>query len=180
VQTRKLILYIASSLDGYIAAPGDDLSFLDKVTLEGEDYGYGSFMETIDTIILGRKTYDWIIKNAPEYAHPDKNVYVISHNPNPNVGNTVFYTSDLRLLVQKLKSEEGKNIFCDGGAEVVNALLKLKLFDELIISIVPVLLGNGTRLFNDDYPFHNLELVTSTQFDTGLVQLHYKIVSFEA
>ncbi len=179
MQTRKLILYIASSLDGYIAGPGDDLSFLDKVTIEGEDYGYGKFMETIDTILIGRKTYDWIISNAPEYAHPDRRVYVITHNHRPSVGNTIFYTSHLEQLVQTLKAEEGKNIFCDGGAEVVNTLLKLKMFDELIISIVPVILGKGTRLFKDENPQHNLELVSSTQFKTGLVQLHFKIVSFE-
>lgn len=179
MKLRKLILYIASSVDGYIAAPGDNLSFLDKVAKEDEDYGYSKFMETIDTIILGRKTYDWIISNAPEYAHPDRSVYVITHNARPNVGNTIFYTKDIKALVEKLKSEEGKNIFCDGGAEVVNVLLKLKLFDELIISLVPVILGNGTRLFKDENPQHNLELISSTQFETGLVQLHFKIVSFE-
>lgn len=179
MQTRKLILYIASSLDGYIAGPDDDLSFLDKVTKEGEDYGYSKFMETIDTIILGRKTYDWIMTNAPDYAHPDRSVYVITHNPRPNVGNTVFYNGNLKALVEKLKSEEGKNIFCDGGAEVVNALLKLKLFDELIISIVPTIIGSGTRLFKDGNPQHDLQLISSTQFETGLVQLHFKIVSFE-
>ena len=77
-------------------------------------------------------------------------------------------------MVQQLKSESGKNIYCDGGAEVINELLKNDLIDEFIISVVPVLLGNGTRLFKDGRPEQLLELVNSKTFDTGLTQLHYK------
>lgn len=76
-------------------------------------------------------------------------------------------------MVGKLKSEKGKNIYCDGGAEIINALLKNDLIDELIISIVPVLLGSGIKLFNDGRPEQLLEFVSVKSFDTGLVQLHY-------
>ena len=77
-------------------------------------------------------------------------------------------------LVVKLKSKKGKNIYCDGGAEVINELLKHDLIDEFIISIVPILLGNGTRLFKDGRPEQKLKLVDVKTFDTGLAQLHYK------
>ena len=76
-------------------------------------------------------------------------------------------------LVKQLKSENGKNIYCDGGAEVINELLKNDFIDELIISIIPVLLGNGTRLFKDGRSEQLLEFVTAKTFDTGLIQLHY-------
>ena len=172
---RKLCLFIATSLDGYIAKPNDDLSFLKLVEKEGEDYGYRAFTETIDTIILGRKTYDYVLQQIGpnHYDNGERQVYVITRTERPTAGNTTFYTGDLIELVQRLKSEEGKNIYCDGGAEIVNELLKNDQVDEMIISIIPVLVGDGTRLFKDGRPEHPLELVDSQTFDTGLVQLHY-------
>jgi dihydrofolate reductase len=174
---RKLILYIASSLDGYIAGPGDDLSFLNPMHVEGEDYGYGEFIEGIDTVIVGRRTYDWVINQGVEFPHKDKACYIITRQEKPAEGNLNFYNGDLRALVTRLKSENGKNIFCDGGAQVVNYLLKEKLFDELIISVVPVLLGDGVRLFQENRPAQNLELNKVKNYPSGMVQLHYKISS---
>lgn len=173
---RILSLYIATSLDGYIAKPNDDLSFLRLVEKEGEDYGYAEFTSTVDTIILGRKTYDWVLKEigASHYDNGERNVYVITRTERPDVGKTKFYTGDLTELVRQLKSENGKNIYCDGGAEIVNELLKNDLIDEFIISVVPVLVGNGIRLFKDGRPEQQLELVNTKTFDTGLTQLHYR------
>jgi dihydrofolate reductase len=79
-------------------------------------------------------------------------------------------------LVQELKSRPGKNIYCDGGAEIVHELLKNNLIDEFYISIIPTLLGNGTRLFKDGRPAGKIDLVGTQSFETGLVQLHYKRV----
>lgn len=173
---RKLSLFIATSLDGYIAKPNDDLSFLKLVEKEGEDYGYAKFTDTIDTIILGRKTYDYVLKEigSSHYDNGKRNVFVITRTEKPSIGKTTFYTGNLTELVQRLKSQNGKNIYCDGGAEIVNELLKSDLIDEFIISIVPVLVGNGIRLFKDGRPEQNIELINSKTFDTGLTQLHYK------
>src|SRR5690242_3279795 len=173
---RSLMIYIAASLDGYIAKPNDDLSFLKLVEKEGEDYGYAEFTKTIDTIILGRKTYDWVVREigSSHYDNGERNVYVITRTARPGVGKKTFYSGDLTELVQKLKSENGKNIYCDGGAEIINELMRSDLIDEFIISIIPVLVGNGTRLFKDNRPEQNLGLVNVKSFDTGLTQLHYK------
>jgi dihydrofolate reductase len=173
---RTLTLNIATSLDGYIAKPNDDLSFLKLVEKEGEDYGYAAFTATIDTIILGRKTYDWVLREIgpSHYDNGDRNVYVITRIERPAVGRTIFYTGDLAKLVQQLKSGSGKNIYCDGGAEIVNALLEDDLIDEFIISVIPVLVGNGIRLFKDGRPEQELELISVKTFDTGLAQFHYK------
>ena len=173
---RKLSLFIATSLDGYIAKPNDDLSFLKIVEKEGEDYGYAEFTATIDTIILGRRTYDWVLREIgpTHYDNGDRNVYVITRTERPAVGKTTFYTGDLTELVQELKKGRGKNIYCDGGAEIVNELLKNDLIDEFIISVIPILVGNGTRLFKDGRPELQLELLNAKTFDTGLMQLHYK------
>lgn len=176
MEKRTLSLFIAASLDGYIAKPGDDLSFLKLVEKEGEDYGYAAFTATVDTIIVGRKTYDWVQREigSAHYDNGERNVYVITRTARPDAGKTRFYTGNLAALIQKLKSEAGKNIYCDGGAEIINELLQSDLIDEFLISVIPVLLGSGTRLFQDGRPEQQLELLQSKSFDTGLVQLHYR------
>jgi dihydrofolate reductase len=173
---RKLSLFIATSLDGYIAKPNDDLGFLKIVEKKGEDYGYADFTSTIDTIIIGRKTYDYVVKEigTSHYDNGQKDVYVITRTERQNVGRTTFFTGNLTDLVQRLKSGPGKNIYCDGGAEIINELSKDDLIDEFIISIIPILVGNGTKLFKDGRPEQPLELVSVKTFDTGLTQLHYK------
>lgn len=171
---RKVVLYIATSLDGYIAKPNDDLGFLSIVELEGQDYGYADFVKTVDAVIVGRKTYDKVISMGFDFPHADKDAYIITRTPRPSIGSIKFYTGDLKSLVGRLKSENGKNIFCDGGAEIVNELLKGDLIDEFIISVIPILVGSGTKLFKDGRPEQKLELVSIKSFDKGLTQLHYK------
>jgi len=173
---RKISLFIAMSLDGYIAKPNDDLSFLKLVEKKGEDYGYAEFTSKIDTIIIGRRTYNYVVKEigVSHYDNGQRDVYVITRTERPKVGRTTFYTGNLTELIDRLKSESGKNIYCDGGAEVINELLKYNLIDEFIISVIPILLGNGTRLFKDGRPEQILEFITAKTFETGLTQLHYK------
>lgn len=131
---RKISLFIATSLDGYIAKPNDDLSFLKLVEKEGEDYGYAEFTDTIDTLIIGRRTYEYVLKEVglSHYDNGQRDVYVITRTQRPQVGRTIFYTGNLTELVKRLKSENGKNIYCDGGAEVINELLKYDLIDVFI------------------------------------------------
>lgn len=173
---RLVSLYIATSLDGYIAKPNDDLSFLKLVEKEGEDYGYAAFTSTIDTIILGRKTYDWVLREigSSHYDNGERDVYVITRTPKQRSGKTQFYNGNLAELIRTLKSRDGKNIYCDGGSEVIHSLLQEDLIDELIISVIPILLGGGIRLFKDGRPEQQLKMLSAKTFDSGLVQLHYK------
>ncbi|NOU20059.1 MAG: dihydrofolate reductase [Bacteroidales bacterium] len=172
---RKLVLYIAMSLDGYIADANDDLSFLSMVEQEGQDYGYSDFVKTVDTIIIGRKTYEKLISMGYNYPHTDKDVYIITRIERSPSGAFKYYSGDLKELVLKLKGQQGKNIYCDGGAEIVNELLKNSLIDEFVISVIPIFLGGGIRLFKDGRPVQKLELLSTKQFNKGLVQLHYII-----
>jgi dihydrofolate reductase len=149
---KKLCLFIAMSLDGYIAKPDGDISFLDEMNQEDEDYGYSAYMETIDTIILGRKTYDKIRSMGVENPYGNRDVYVLTRTQREKSGKTIFYSADLKELAMTLKSKTGKNIYCDGGAEIVQQLLNMDLIDEMTISIVPVILGSGIRLFSESIP----------------------------
>jgi len=173
---RKSILYIATSLDGYIAKPNDDLSFLSIVEQKGEDYGYSGFLETIDTVIIGRRTFDWVVNEVGKYPDENKKVYIISRTSKQEQGLFSYYSGSIKDLILRLKSEPGKNIFINGGAQLVNKMLKDNLIDELIISIIPVLLGNGIRLFQEFEPEYPLKLISSKEFKKGLIQLHYKIL----
>ncbi|HRI00868.1 MAG TPA: dihydrofolate reductase family protein [Saprospiraceae bacterium] len=172
---RKVILYISMSLDGYIATKDNSLDFLSIVEQEGEDYGYIDFVKSVDTVIIGRKTYEKVIEMGYEYPHKDKDVYIVTRTTKPSIGNFKFYTGELTQLVNSLKNQSGKYIYCDGGAEIVNELIINDLVDEYIISVIPILLGDGIKLFKDGRPEQKLELVSAKQFDKGLTQLHYKL-----
>ena len=161
------------SLDGYIAKPDDSLDFLSLVENEGEDYGYANFMDSIDTVIIGRRTYNKILSMGITSPHENKKTYVITHKPKPQTENTIFYNGELKSLIECLKSEQGLDIYCDGGAQVVTELLKDHLIDEFYISIIPVLLGDGIKLFQYNETASNLQLLSVKSFEKGLVQLHY-------
>lgn len=161
------------SLDGYIAKSDGDISFLSKVEKEGEDYGYSDFIKTIDSIIVGRKTYDKALSLGFEYPDQDKDIYVITRTLKPDHGKLKYYSGPLNNLISELKNKHGSNIFCDGGSEIINELLHYNLIDEFIISIIPIILGDGISLFKNGRPRLNLKLVNCEKFGTGLVQLHY-------
>lgn len=166
-------MFIAMSLDGYIAKPDGDISFLSPVEQEGEDYGYSTFIDTIDTVILGRKTYDKVQSMGVESPYGDRQILVLTRNPQLVTTNTSYYSGGLSELISSLRSQPGKHIYCDGGAETIAQLLQKNLVDEMIVSIVPILLGNGIRLFGASFPEQKLRLIDSRSFEKGLVQLHY-------
>lgn len=170
----KVILYISMSLDGFIASKDNSLEFLSMVEQKGEDYGYSDFVKSVDAVIIGRKTYEKVISMGYEYPHTDKDVYIVTRTEKPPIGTFKFYTGNLSQLVNSLKSQTGKNIYCDGGAEIANELIKNDLVDEYIISVIPILLGDGIKLFKDGRPEQKLKLVSTKQFNKGLVQLHYQ------
>lgn len=113
------------------------------------------------------------MKQVPVFPHADRESYVITRTAKPAQGKTVFYTGNPVTLVKELAQKEGKNIFIDGGAELINSLLKAQQVDEIYLSVIPVILGDGVRLFHTGNPMQVSKLVSTKQFSTGLVQLHY-------
>lgn len=175
MKERKLILYISMSLDGFIATKDDDLSWLSMVEKKGEDYGYGPFNEQVDTYLVGRKTYEVVLKlTGGDFPQAQQHkCYVITRQPLQNKEGITFYNGDIEGLILGLKKEEGKHIYCDGGAEIVKLLMEKNLIDEYIISVIPTILGEGKRLFKGEIPGIQLKALPSKQFESGLVQLHY-------
>ena len=118
---RKVILYIAMSLDGYIATKDDGLEFLSIVEEAGEDYSYNDFVNTVDSVIIGRKTYDKVLSMGYKYPHANKELFVITRKQRAAEGKVSFYSDDLKTLVTELKKRDGKNIYID---ECENCCLK--------------------------------------------------------
>lgn len=171
---RKLILYIAMSLDGFIATKDDGLDFLSIVDKEGEDYGYFEMSATVDTYLVGRKTYDVVMDMVGEFQQAETyDCYVLTRQNIPNTENVTFYNGDIEELLASLRSKPGKNIYCDGGGQIVKLLMDRDLIDEYIISVIPTILGDGKRLFVGETLPRSIELVSTKQYEKGLVQLRY-------
>jgi dihydrofolate reductase len=173
--TSKVIVYIAVSLDGFIAKKEGDISWLEPANLPQEDYGYSQFMETVDTVIMGRKTYEKILTLVDEFPHQDKHCYVLSRQAaHEKDAYVTFYQGDITNLVNKLKSNTTKNIYIDGGAEVIHALRQESLIDEYILFITPILLGSGIPLWKEIQVEERLIFLGSQTYLSGYVRLHYQ------
>lgn len=171
---RKLILYIAMSLDGYIAKKDHNIDFLSIVNTPNEDFGYTNFLQNIDTVIWGRKTFDKVLSFGSGVPHKDKKVFVISKTKTGKLEHAT-YQNDPIALVKSLKQQEGKHIYCDGGGDIVFELLNQRLFDGIIVSIIPHLLGDGIKLFKEKNIEQNLQFKRSISYPSGLVQLWYDV-----
>lgn len=171
---RKIFLYIATSLDGYIARKDGNLDWLSMVEREGEDYGYAEFIQQIDTVIIGRKTYDKLLTFDPPFWHAQRKVYVVSNTKTGKDENVEFYNGKIEDLIHSLRQQEGKHIFVDGGAQLVTDMLKKDLIDTLTVSIIPTLLGEGISLWQGVPLQLDLRLISNTSFPSGLVQLTYE------
>jgi len=173
---RKLVLYISMSLDGFLATNDDDLSWLSVVEKEGEDYGYAEFNKTVDTYIVGRKTYETVLKlTGGEFPVSEQHkCYVITRQERKNENGITFYSGNIKELINKLKSETGKTIYCDGGGQIVKLLMDENLIDEYRVSIIPIILGDGKRLFKGGTPMINLTALPSKHYESGLVHLRYE------
>lgn len=168
-----VVLYIAATLDGYIARENGEIDWLYEVEGEG-DNGYNEFYQTIDTVLMGNKTYEHTFELADQFPYPDKKCYVFSRSkrePSPHV---TFVTEDVPGFIEKLKEQEGSKIWIVGGAEILDNLLKRELVDEFIITIIPTILGKGIPLFKEDNPELKLFL-TETKRCGQMVQLHYVV-----
>ncbi|ADH97841.1 dihydrofolate reductase family protein [Salisediminibacterium selenitireducens] len=172
-QTRNVTLFIAMSLDGCIATSDHSLDWLEQVEGEG-DNGYEKFYSTVDTVLLGRKTYDWIRQLAlPAFPYEGKSAFVFSRDHHPENDDVHWINEDPVSFVRSLKASDGGTIWLVGGGELVKTLYEAGLIDSYIITIAPVLLGNGIPLFLTNSRHQELELLNSERYGQ-FIQLYYK------
>lgn len=171
---RKVKLFIASSLDCYIAREDGGIDWL----YTDADYGYAKFYDSIDTIIVGRKSYDQSL-TFDIYPYKGKKVYVFTRKKvrkNNNEQDIEYIDTNIQDFVTSLTQSIGKDIWLLGGGEIVSVLLNAGLVDEIILSIHPIILGTGIPLLRNIQKEVNLKLENSLSFNSGLTQLCYKVL----
>ncbi|WP_051237934.1 dihydrofolate reductase family protein [Lacticigenium naphthae] len=172
---RKLLLFIASSVDGFIATEDESLEWLFEVEGEG-DNGYAEFYATVDTLVMGRKTYDWIMnQDLEEFPYKNKDCFVFTHSFTEHTADVTFIRDDPTSFIDALKKQAGKNIWLVGGGQLFSSFLQENLVDELIITVAPVLLGKGIPLFRGGYAQTGLFLKGMRNFNQ-FVELHYTVL----
>jgi dihydrofolate reductase len=163
-------VFIATSLDGFIARPDGGLDWLDP--FHGEEHGYSAFFAGVDALVIGRGTYDTVL-GFPEWPYGDKRLIVCtSRAADPRHGEEIWSGSP-RALAERLEREGVRRVYLDGGA-LIRSFLREGLVDELTINVIPVILGSGLPLFASGLPEIPLRFVESKSYRSGLVQIRYQ------
>lgn len=170
----KISIYIATSIDGYIARKDGNLDWLHYGHTGEEDYGFKKFSNSIDALVLGRNTYQ-VVANFDEWPYKGKRVIVLSHTLKDVRREAELFCGQLTDLLSKLHSENIKHIWVDGGITACK-FLEAGLVDELTISIIAMVLGSGIPLFSGMNKEHQCHLVSSRSYPSGLVQLKYHLL----
>jgi len=167
-------LFVACSLDGFIAGPEDDLSWL----FTDSDYGFTDFFEEVDTLIMGRGTYD-VVRSFGKWPYPDKANVVVTRRQDLEVDTpgTTVWNGDLRELMASLLEDGAESVWLVGGGELVKSMLDLGLVQRITVSLHPILIGGGIRLFPKGFPTTHLELEEAIRYDNGLMQLVYQVAA---
>lgn len=172
MQRPQCSVYIAVSVDGFIARPDGGLDWLDRVQVEGEDYGYAEFASSIDAIVMGRGTWDAVQKFDP-WPYAGKRMVVLTRRPLDARHGEEAWSGEIAPLVERLHREGVRRIYVDGG-QVIRQFLGARLVDDLTLSTIPVILGKGLPLFGE-LPEVGLRLVESRSFSSGLVRSRYVV-----
>jgi dihydrofolate reductase len=176
---RKIIVYVATSADGYIARKDGSVDWLQRPRPKG-NYGMGAFAKSIDTILLGRKTYDWyrrFLKGGQ--AAPDMggvSHYAFSRKPPKKViPGFEFVEEPIKKFAKRLRARQGTDIWMMGGAGIIASFLDAGEIDEFIIHVIPIFIGEGIPLIAPRHRTVPLKLLSSKKFSDGVVRLHYQV-----
>ena len=176
---RRIIVYIATSADGFIARKDGAVDWLDRPRPKG-NYGMAEFWKSIDTILLGRKTYDFVVqfvkegKSVPNMGNIKH--YVFSRKPPKKVlPGFEFVKTPIKEFAKRLRAKKGKNIFMMGGGGIIGSFLDAGAIDEFIIHVIPTFIGEGIPLIAPRHRTVSLKLLAVKKFSDGVVRLHYSV-----
>ncbi len=177
----KASVFIATSLDGYIARKDGSLDWLDRAnatTPKGEDYGYQEFVDSVDVLVMGRNTHEKVL-TFNEWPYGEKQVIVLSSrtvNIPAGLAKTVSFSSETPGdLMKRLSSQGATHLYIDGGV-TIQRFFAAGLIDELTITLIPVLLGEGRPLFGPIEKDIHLDHITTRAYDNGFVQVKYRVI----
>ena len=175
--SRRIIVHIATSADGYIARPDGNIDWLTSRPAPKGFYGMNAFMKTIDATIFGRKTYEESLRLGAKYDKGGAYVFSRQAQPADAPSGVEFVNEDVRSFVNRLREQSGKDIWLMGGGEIIASFLDAQAIDEFVVSVVPVFIGDGIPLIARRHRLTPLELLSTEKFDDGLVQLRYRILA---
>jgi len=171
---RKIIVYIATSADGFIARPNGDVEWLNRPRTAG-DYGMGDFYRSVDTVVMGRKTYDVGRKLGQSHYRGKKN-YVLSRKRAPHRPQDVeFVSCAIPKFATQLRRTDGRDIWLVGGAKTIAGFLDAGHIDEFVIHVIPAFIGKGIPLIAARHRLTQLKLLGTKTFKDGVVRLHYSV-----
>ena len=173
---RKIITYIATSADGYIARPDGNVDWLNRPRPKG-NYGIGAFFRSIDTIIWGRKTLDFAqgMGGVDPFGMKVKN-YAFSHRPPVEpIPRVEFVTEPIPAFAKRLRAQPGKDIWMMGGGGIIASFLDAGEIDEFSIHVIPIFIGEGIPLIAPRHRSVKLELLETERFPDGVVHLNYRV-----
>jgi len=173
---RNVIVHIAASADGYIARPDGGIDWLTSRPAPKGFYGMNAFMRSIDTTVLGRKTYEVSLRLGAKFDAKTRTIVFSRHAPPADAPAGVeFVTEAIDPFVDRLRAQPGKDIWLMGGGDLIASFLDAHAVDEFVISVVPVFIGEGIPLIARRHRHVPLELLTSERFEDGLVQNRYRV-----
>lgn len=170
----RVSVYLGVSLDLRIAHADGSLDFLLPYQRPDEDYGYPAFLAGVDAVVLGRHTFDWLVGYDGPWPFGERAVTVLTHRPLPAATPATVraYSGVLGTLLDAMAEAGLRHVYLDGGLAVRQGLQEGRV-DELILSVVPEVVGAGRTLFDETVPRSHWRLISSTPFPSGLVQLRY-------
>ncbi|MFZ5697621.1 MAG: dihydrofolate reductase family protein [Pseudomonadota bacterium] len=168
----QVSVFIAATIDGFIAREDGSIDFLDCVSTPGEDYGFHAFADSVDAVVLGRKTYDTVL-GFSQWPFPTKRVVVLTHHAIDARHGEYAHGGKLAPLFRQLHADGIRHVYLDGGHAIRHGLAE-NLIDEMTIATIPVLLGSGRPLFGAGIPVSTWDLVDTRSFASGLVQCRWK------
>lgn len=172
---KKVKLYIAASIDGYIARPDGDLEWLTGFPNPLKtDYGYRNFLASVDTVIMDNRTYQDILSMDVIWPYKGKETYVVTHHAQETKENIRFISENVVETISELHKKDGKDIWLFGGGQLISILLSADLVDEMQITYIPMILGNGIPLFPNSPKESQWSLLENKAFDNGVLQVKYQ------
>ncbi len=173
IDRPKISIYIATSIDGYIARKDGNIDWLDRVSGFDEDYGFQKLLNSIDAVILGRNTYE-VAASVLDWPYKGKRIVVLSKSLKTVREEAELFQGDLTQLISQLHSDGIQHIWIDGGV-TISQFLELKMVDCITLSVIPLILGSGITLFREIGQEFICHLISSQSYPSGLVQLKYQI-----
>ena len=173
----KTTYYVASSLDGYIAKEDGDVSWLEELNISMEDAGYNEFYPTVNALVMGRKTYE-MIASFGQWPYGDKPVWVCSRNKiSPIEGCNLQAESTPEEVYKAAENKAIKHLWLVGGGSLASSFVENNLLTNIYLSLMPIVLGSGIKLFGDLSSSIKINKVSEKAFDSGMTQLEYTIKS---